>query len=162
MIGVVGLKKSIIVDALSYKTISAKKGSIENKWVVIDATNQILGRLASRIAARLRGKHRPDFTPHVDCGDNVIVINVEKVQLSGNKWQDKVYIRHTGYPGGQRKLKVKELLDKNPKEILFKAVKGMLPKNRLSREIIKKMKLFVGDKHEHNAQNPYLLTIDDI
>jgi large subunit ribosomal protein L13 len=112
------------VDTLSYKTISANKATVDKQWVIVDAENQTLGRLASKVAKLLRGKHKPNFTPHVDCGDNVIVINAEKINLSGNKWNDKTYIRHTGYPGGQRSLTATELFGKNPARIVEKSVKG--------------------------------------
>ena len=122
------------MDTLSYKTISANKTTANKKWVLVDADGQTLGRLASKVAKLLRGKYKPDFTPHVDCGDNVIVINAEKINLTGNKWEDKTYLRHTGYPGGQRTTGVKQLLEKHPERIIEKAVKGMLPKTSAAPE----------------------------
>ena len=120
------------MDTLSYKTISANKSTAIKNWVLVDAEGQTLGRLASRVAILLRGKNKPNFTPHVDCGDNVIVINAEKIKLSGNKWSDKSYIRHTGYPGGQRSLSATELYSKDPARLVEKSVKGMLPKISLA------------------------------
>ena len=119
------------MDTLSYKTISANSASTEKGWVIVDAENQILGRLTSEIAKIIRGKHKPSFTPHVDCGDNVIVINADKIRLTGKKMTDKVYIRHTGYPGGQRFATPREVLAKNPRGVVEAAVKGMLPKKSL-------------------------------
>ena len=119
------------MDTLSYKTISANKATVHKEWVLVDAEGQTLGRLASKIAILLRGKHKTNFTPHVDCGDNVIVINSEKINLSGNKWTEKTYIRHTGYPGGQRSLTATEMFSKDPARLVEKSVKGMLPKNKL-------------------------------
>ena len=121
------------MDTLSYKTISANKATVKKEWVLVDAEGQTLGRLASKVAKILRGKYKTDFTPHVDCGDNVIVINAEKIQLSGNKWQDKTYQRYTGYPGGQRSTTAEELLNKHPERLVEKSVKGMLPKNKLGK-----------------------------
>ena len=119
------------MDTLSYKTVSANKNTVNKEWLLVDADGQALGRLASEVAILLRGKHKPNFTPHVDCGDNVIIINSAKITLSGNKWEDKSYIRHTGYPGGQRSLTAQELFGKDPARLVEKAVKGMLPKNKL-------------------------------
>jgi len=119
------------VDTLSYKTISANKATVNKQWVLVDADGQTLGRLSSKVAKLLRGKYKPNFTPHVDCGDNVVIINAEKINLTGNKWDDKTYTRYTGYPGGQRSQTAKEMLAKNPARIVEKSIKGMLPKNRL-------------------------------
>lgn len=116
------------MDTLSYKTVSANKNTVNKEWVLVDADGQALGRLASEVAKMLRGKHKPNYTPHVDCGDNVVVINASKIVLTGNKWTDKEYVRHTGYPGGQRSLTAKELYAKDPCRLVEKAVKGMLPK----------------------------------
>ena len=124
------------MDTLSYKTKSANKATVNKEWVLVDAEDQALGRLASKVAILLRGKHKPNFTPHVDCGDNVIVINAEKISLSGNKWTDKEYLRHTGYPGGQRSLTARELFDKDPARLVEKSVRGMLPKNKLGKQRI--------------------------
>jgi large subunit ribosomal protein L13 len=142
------------VDTLSYKTISANKATVEKAWVVVDAENQILGRLCSEIAKIIRGKHKPSFTPHVDCGDQVIVINADKVRLTGKKMTDKVYIRHTGYPGGQRFSTPREVLVKNPRGVVEAAVKGMLPKNRLGRELFHNLFVYAGPVHPHAAQQP--------
>jgi large subunit ribosomal protein L13 len=142
------------VNTLSYKTVSANKATVNKEWVIIDAEGQIVGRLATTIATMLRGKHKPEFTPHVDCGDNVIVINAEKVDFSGNKWADKDYVRYTGYPGGQRFTPANEMLKKNPIGIIEHAVRGMLPKSRLGRAIFKNMHVYVGSSHPHEAQKP--------
>jgi len=151
------------VDTLSYKTKSENKESVQKEWFVVDATDQILGRLASKIAIVLRGKHKPGFTPHVDCGDNVIVINAEKIRLTGKKMTDKVYIRHTGYPGGQRTTTPEELLRKQPQKVVEQAVKGMLPSSsRLSRQVYKNLFVYVGAEHKHEAQKPKNLDLNTI
>lgn len=147
------------MNTLSYRTISANKDTVNKEWVIIDAEGTPLGRLASVVAASLRGKHKTNFTPHVDCGDNVIVINAEKISLSGNKWSDKEYVRHTGYPGGQRFTTAEELLKKNPIGLVENAVKGMLPKNRLGRAIFKNMHVYAGASHPHEAQKPKKLEL---
>ena len=128
---------------------------------MVDAEGQALGRLASKVAILLRGKHKPNFTPHVDCGDNVIVINAEKISLSGNKWTDKEYIRHTGYPGGQRSLTARELFDKDPARLIEKSVKGMLPKNKLGSDLFRNLKVFVGSEHDHEAQKPKMINLNE-
>ena len=150
------------MDTLSYKTISANKATVQKDWVVVDAENQILGRLCSEIAKIIRGKHKASYTPHVDCGDQVIVINAEKIRLTGKKMTDKVYIRHTGYPGGQRFATPREVLVKNPRGVVEAAVKGMLPKNRLGRQMYKKLFVYVGTEHPHTAQKPAPLTFNKI
>ena len=150
------------MDTLSYKTISANKATVNKKWVLVDADGQTLGRLASKVAKLLRGKYKPDFTPHVDCGDNVIVINAEKINLTGNKWEDKTYLRHTGYPGGQRFTGVKQLLEKHPERIIEKAVKGMLPKTRLGAAVLRNLKVYVGTEHKHEAQQPTAINLNDL
>ena len=150
------------MDTLSYKTISANKATANKKWVLVDADGQTLGRLASKVAKLLRGKYKPDFTPHVDCGDNVIVINAEKINLTGNKWEDKTYLRHTGYPGGQRFTGVKQLLEKHPERIIEKAVKGMLPKTRLGAAVLRNLKVYVGTEHKHEAQQPTAINLNDL
>jgi len=142
------------VDTLSYRTVSANKATINKEWVLIDAEGQILGRLATTIAMMLRGKHKPEYTPHVDCGDYVIIINAEKIEFSGNKWADKEYVRHTGYPGGQKFTTAEQMLKKNPIGIIEHAVRGMLPKNRLGRAIYKNMHVYTGSSHPHEAQKP--------
>ena len=150
------------VDTLSYKTVSLNKATVDKQWVVIDATNLALGRLASRVALVLRGKNKPGFTPHVDCGDNVIVINAEKVALSGKKMTDRVYTRYTGYPGGQRFTTPKEILAKQPERLVERAVKGMLPKTRLGDKIFHNLHVYAGPEHPHQAQNPKTIKLNEI
>jgi len=146
------------VNTLSYKTKSANAASVERKWYVIDADGEVVGRLASRIATVLRGKHKPDYTPHFDNGDYVIVVNADKVRFTGQKMSKKVYLRHTGYPGGQRSATPADLLDRKPELVLQNAIKGMLPKTRLGRAQIKKLHLYAGPEHPHTAQQPEELT----
>ena len=141
------------------KTFMAKKENIERKWWIIDAKDKVLGRLAVKIANTLRGKNKPIFTPHVDTGDFVIVLNADKVKLTGKKYDNKIYYKHTGYIGGLKATPAKKLLSEKPEEILRKAVKGMLPKNKLGRKIIKKLKIYTGDEHPHTAQQPEKLEI---
>jgi len=150
------------VDTLSYKTVSANKATVTKEWVLVDATDVVLGRLASKVAKILRGKNKPSFTPHVDCGDNVIIINAEKVRLTGNKLNDKIYLSYSGYPGGQRKQTPAELMAKYPERLIEKAVKGMLPKNRLGSKIYGNMKVYVGPVHEQEAQNPRVIDLNTI
>jgi len=150
------------VDTLSYKTVSGNKETAEKKWLVVDAEGQKLGRLASKVAYLIRGKHKTNFTPHADCGDNVIVINAEKVELSGNKMEVKEYIRHTGYPGGQRILTAKEIKAKYPERLVEKAVKGMLPKNKLGSALYRNLKVYVGAEHGQEAQKPEVIKLDSI
>ncbi len=147
------------MDTLSYKTKSANAETVHKDWVLIDAENIVLGRLASVVASHIRGKHKADFTPHVDCGDNVIVINAEKVKLTGNKWEEKQYIRYSGYPGGQKSRTAKEMLAKKPISIIEKAVKGMLPRNRLGRILYKNLFVYTGNEHPHQAQQPKTIKI---
>ena len=147
------------MDTLSYKTVSANSATVTKEWVVIDATNMVLGRLAARVAIMLRGKHRPDYTPHVDCGDNVIIINAEKVRLTGKKLMDKVYVRHTGYPGGQRFATPKELLSRKPTAVVMEAVRGMLPKNRLGAQLFRNLHVYAGSEHPHEAQQPKIINL---
>jgi len=147
------------VNTLSYKTISANKETVNKEWVIVDAEGATLGRLATVIASTLRGKHKTNFTPHVDCGDNVVVINAEKVTLSGTKMDNKEYTRHTGYPGGQRITKAKDLLRKKPISLVEEAVKGMLPKNRLGSALYKNMHVYAGPSHPHEAQKPRKLEL---
>lgn len=144
------------MNTLSYKTVSAKKESVERKWILVDAEGQPLGRLASRIASVLRGKTNVNYTPHVDCGDNVVVINAEKVTLTGRKMSNRIYLRHTGFPGGQRESTPKEILEKHPNRLIEMSVRGMLPKNKLGRAMIKKMFVYAGPTHPHQAQKPEL------
>ncbi len=148
------------MDTLSYKTKSAKKEEVEKEWFVIDATNQTLGRMGSKIAQILRGKHKPSFTPHVDCGDYVIVINAEKVRLTGNKLDQKVYLRYSGYPGGQKSKTARQILEKHPIRIVEHSVKGMLPKNRLGAAIYRNLFVYEGSEHPHEAQKPQELKLD--
>jgi len=150
------------VDTLSYKTVSGNKETADKKWLIVDAEGQKLGRLASKVAFILRGKHKPNFTPNADCGDNVIVINAEKVELSGNKLEVKEYIRHTGYPGGQRVLTAREVMEKHPERLVEKAVKGMLPKNKLGSALYRNMKVYVGAEHNQDAQKPEAINLDSI
>ncbi|MEZ2415996.1 50S ribosomal protein L13 [Muriicola sp. E247] len=150
------------MDTLSYKTVSANKATVQKEWLLVDAEGQTLGRMASKVAIILRGKNKPNFTPHVDCGDNVIIINAEKVQLSGNKWEDKTYIRHTGYPGGQRSLTAEELKAKNPASVVERAVKGMLPKNKLGAELFRNLKVYAGAEHQQEAQKPKTINLNDL
>ncbi|WP_324023856.1 50S ribosomal protein L13 [Maribacter sp. BPC-D8] len=150
------------MDTLSYKTVSANRTTVNKEWLLVDAEGETLGRMASKVAYLLRGKHKPSFTPHVDCGDNVVIINAEKIVLSGNKWSDKTYLRYTGYPGGQRSTTVKQLLDKNPEGILEKAIKGMLPKNRLGAELFRNLKVYAGTVHGQEAQKPTVVNLKDI
>ncbi|WP_190811089.1 50S ribosomal protein L13 [Flagellimonas sp. S3867] len=149
------------MDTLSYKTISANKSTVDKQWLLVDAEGQTLGRLASKVAKLLRGKHKPNFTPHVDCGDNIIVINAEKINLSGNKWEDKEYLRYTGYPGGQRSTSAKELLSRQPERIIEKSVKGMLPKNRLGADLFRNLKVYAGSEHGQEAQKPKAINLND-
>ena len=147
------------MNTLSYKTISANKDTVNKEWVIVDAEGATLGRLATVVASTLRGKHKTNFTPHVDCGDNVVVINAEKVTLSGTKMDNKEYIRHTGFPGGQRITKAKDLLRKKPISLIEEAVKGMLPKNRLGSALYKNMHVYAGPSHPHEAQKPRKLEL---
>ena len=150
------------MDSLSYKTISANAATVTKEWVVIDATNEVLGRLASQIAKILRGKNKPGSTPHVDCGDSVIVVNAEKVKLTGDKLTEKVYVRHTGYPGGQRFATAQDYLKKKPEFVIEEAVRGMLPKTRLGEAIFKNLKVYAGAEHPHAAQNPKAIKLNEI
>lgn len=142
------------MNTLSYKTLSRRKEDVQRKWYVIDAEGEVVGRLSSKIAAVLRGKHKPDFTPHVDTGDYVIVINADKVRFTGNKWKQKEYISYTGYPGGQKFRRAEVQLEKQPEGILEMAVKGMLPKTKLGRAMYKKLFVYSGSEHPHTAQKP--------
>ncbi|MFR9165274.1 MAG: 50S ribosomal protein L13 [Dysgonomonas sp.] len=150
------------MDTLSYKTISANKATANKEWVVVDATGQTLGRLASKVAKILRGKNKPNFTPHVDCGDNVIIINAEKIVLTGNKWNDRVYLRYTGYPGGQREFTPADLMAKGADRLMLKVVKGMLPKNKLGAALLKNLYVYAGSQHPHEAQHPKTIDINAI
>ena len=144
------------------KTFSAKPLEVKRDWYVVDAADKILGRLASEIALRLRGKHKPEYTPHADCGDNVIIINAEKVVLTGNKLTDKLYTRHTGYPGGQRHTSPAAVLKVHPERVIEHAVRGMLPKNRLGRAVLKNLHLYAGTEHKHEAQQPKVIDLNSL
>jgi large subunit ribosomal protein L13 len=150
------------VNALSYKTVSTSKATVSKEWIVVDADGHNLGRLATKVAMILRGKYKPSYTPHVDCGDNVIVINSEKINLTGNKLSEKTYVRHTGYPGGQRTLTAKVLQAKNPALLVEKAVKGMLPKNKLGAELFRNLNVVVGSEHKQGAQKPRTVNLNDL
>jgi large subunit ribosomal protein L13 len=141
------------------KTFSAKSHEVERGWYIVDATGKVLGRVASEIARRLRGKHKPEFTPHVDTGDYIVVVNAEKLRVTGNKTKDKLYHRHTGYPGGIYQTSFEKLQQKHPERVLRLAVKGMLPKGPLGYAMIKKMKVYAGGEHPHSAQQPKALEI---
>ncbi|HNS10989.1 MAG TPA: 50S ribosomal protein L13 [Bacteroidia bacterium] len=142
------------MDAVSYKTVSANAKTADKKWVIVDATDMVVGRFSSEVAKIIRGKHKPSYTPHVDCGDNVIVINAEKVRFTGKKLHDKEYVRHTGHPGGQRFASPAEWMKKNPALILENSIRGMLPKNRLGRHLFTNLHVYVGTEHPHTAQKP--------
>ncbi|MBO4662766.1 MAG: 50S ribosomal protein L13 [Bacteroidaceae bacterium] len=150
------------MDTLSYKTISANKATVKKEWVVVDATGQVLGRLASKVAKILRGKYKPEFTPHVDCGDNVIIINADKIVITGNKMTEKVYLRYTGYPGGQRMETPETILAKKNgyERLIRRTVKGMLPKNRLADKILGNLYVYQGAEHKHEAQTPKTIDIN--
>ena len=149
------------MDTLSYKTISANKNTVNKEWVLVDAEGQTLGRMSSIVAKLIRGKFKPNYTPHVDCGDNVVVINAEKIILSGKKWTDKSYIRHTGYPGGQKSLTATELFEKDPTRLVEKSVKGMLPKNKLGNALFRNLKVYAGAEHNQEAQKPKTINLND-
>jgi large subunit ribosomal protein L13 len=149
------------VDTLSYKTVSANKATVNKGWVLVDATDVVLGRLASRVALILRGKTKPNYTPHVDCGDNVIIINAEKVRLTGKKMTNKVYVRHTGYPGGQRFATPSELLKRKPLAVVEEAIRGMLPKNRLGAQLFRNLYVYAGGEHQQEAQKPKQINITE-
>ena len=148
------------MNTLSYKTVSANKATVNKGWALIDAQNEVVGRLSAKIAMVLRGKHKPCYTPHVDCGDNVIVINADKVRFTGNKWVDKKYVRHTGYPGGQRYTVARELMRKHPVAVLERAVKGMLPKTRLGVALFGNLHVYAGAEHPHQAQQPQTINLN--
>ncbi|WP_343637646.1 50S ribosomal protein L13 [Fluviicola sp.] len=147
------------MNTLSYKTVSANKETADKKWLLVDAEGHTVGRLASEVAKLVRGKHKPNFTPHADCGDNVIVINAAKVSFSGTKLENKEYVRYTGYPGGQRSLTAQELLQRSPERVIEKAIKGMLPKNTLGRQLYRNVKVYAGAEHKHEAQNPEAINL---
>lgn len=142
------------MDTNSYKTVSLNGKTVEKEWVVIDAEDLVLGRLCTEVAMLLRGKRKPSYTPHADCGDHVIIINAEKIKMTGNKWTDKVHLHHTGFPGGLRGITSKDLMAKNPTALVQKAVKGMLPKNRLGRQLFRNLHVYAGVEHPHDGQQP--------
>jgi len=148
------------VDTLSYKTISGNVATANKQWFVVDAEGQTVGRLASKVSKLIRGKHKVNFTPHADCGDNVIVINAEKISFSGTKLVNKEYVRYTGYPGGQRFTSAQEMLKKHPERLIEKAVKGMLPKNKLGNKLFTNLKVYVGSEHGQEAQKPQVFNLD--
>jgi len=150
------------VDTLTYKTISANVATVNKEWIVIDAKDEVLGRLSSIAAKFLRGKFKPSFTPHVDCGDNVIIINADKIVLTGNKWADKEYIYHTGYPGGQKIVNVSDRFKKNPCKVVEMAIKGMIPRNRLGKVLFNNLHVYQGETHPHEAQNPKIINLKSI
>ncbi len=158
------------MDTLSYKTITPNAASVEKEWVVVDATDQVLGRFCSKVAKILRGKNKPSYSPNVECGDNVIIINADKIILTGNKMTDKIYLRYTGYPGGQRKSTPEVLMKKSYNKhlkpgmhpLFLHVMKGMLPKNRIGRQLIKNVHIYNGANHPHEAQNPKVLDINTV
>ncbi|MDG2396987.1 MAG: 50S ribosomal protein L13 [Flavobacteriaceae bacterium] len=150
------------MENLGYKTISANKNTVNKNWVVVDVDGLTLGRMASEVAKLLRGKHKPNFTPHVDCGDNVIILNASKIKLTGNKWKNKEYIRHTGYPGGQRSVTAEQLYKKDPTRIVENAIRGMLPKNKLGAMLYRNLKVYTGQEHKHQGQNPIEIKLNKI
>ncbi len=147
------------MDTLSYKTVSVNKATADKKWVVIDASAQVLGRVSSQVAKVIRGKHKPDYTPHVDTGDNVIVINADKVRMTGKKMDDRVYLSYTGYPGGQKSITPRELKNKSSRLLVERAVRGMLPKTRLGRQLFKNLYVYEGTEHPHEAQKPEVIKL---
>lgn len=142
------------MNSLRYKTVSANKDTVDKKWLVIDVEGQVVGRAASQIASILRGKHKPNFTPHADCGDNVIIINADKVRFTGNKINQKEYLRHTGYPGGQRSMSARMMMEKHPERIMEFAIKRMLPRNKLGNQLYSNLRVYAGTEHPHEAQEP--------
>lgn len=150
------------MDTLSYKTVSANAATVNKNWVIVDAQNETLGRLASKVAFLIRGKHKTDFTPHVDCGDNVIVINAGKIKLTGNKWDEKKYISYSGYPGGQKVATAAEVMAKNPIKMVEKSIKGMLPKNKLGSALFRNLYVYEGAEHDQAAQQPKEIKVSDL
>ena len=150
------------MKANSFKTVSIRKEDVQKKWLLVDASDQNLGRMCSKVAKILRGKHKPSFTPHVDCGDNVVIINASKINLTGKKWTDKEYISYTGYPGGQRVKTAQQIFDKNPSTLIEKAIKGMLPKNKLGAAIFRNLRIYNDDLHNQEAQNPEMIDLKDL
>lgn len=150
------------MDTLSYKTVSANEATVKKEWVLVDAADQTLGRMASIVAKMLRGKYKPNFTPHVDCGDNVIIINADKVKLTGKKWTDRIYLTYSLYPGGQRAQTPEQLFKQSPVKLVEKVVKGMLPKNKLAAKLMDNLHVYVGAEHPHEAQQPKVIDLNTI
>ena len=150
------------LKANSFKTVSIRKEDVQKKWLLVDASEQNLGRMCSKVAKILRGKHKPSFTTHIDCGDNVVIINASKINLTGKKWTDKEYISYTGYPGGQRVKTAQQIFDKNPSILIEKAIKGMLPKNKLGAAIFRNLRVYNDDLHNQEAQNPEMIDLKDL
>lgn len=150
------------MDTLSYKTISANKATANKEWVVVDAADMVLGRLSTKVAKLLRGKYKPNYTPHVDCGDNVIILNADKIKMTGNKWDQRLFFYHSGYPGGRRDVTPAEMFAKKPERLVERAIKGMLPKNRLGRQLFRNLYVYVGTEHKHEAQQPKVIDINAI
>jgi large subunit ribosomal protein L13 len=150
------------LKANSFKTVSIRKEDVQKKWLLVDASKQNLGRMCSKVAKILRGKHKSSFTPHIDCGDNVVIINASKINLTGKKWTDKEYISYTGYPGGQRVKTAQQIFDKNPSILIEKAIKGMLPKNKLGAAIFRNLRVYNDDLHNQEAQNPEMIDLKDL
>ena len=150
------------MDQVSYKTTYVNKATAQKEWILIDAENEVLGRLASKVAKLLRGKYKPTYTPHTDCGDNVVIINAEKIVLTGKKLTDKEYTRHTGYPGGQRHTSPEAVLKSHPERVIEHAVRGMLPKNRLGRAVLDNLHLYAGSNHKHEAQQPKAIDLNSL
>jgi large subunit ribosomal protein L13 len=150
------------MNTQSYRTLTPKADQITKEWVLVDAENEIVGRLATKVASLLRGKYKTNYTPHLDCGDNVIIINAEKVRFTGKKMDDKEYVSYSGYPGGQKKVTPKDLLRRKPHSIVEEAVRGMLPKNRLGAELFRNLRVFIGSEHDHDAQKPRLINLNEI
>ncbi len=150
------------MDTLSYKTISANKATVNKEWLLVDAEGEVLGRLASKVAKLLRGKYKPGYTPHVDCGDNVIIVNADKIKLTGNKVEKREYFSHSGYPGGKRVTTPAEILAKHPERLVQRAIKGMLPKNRLGSKLLGNLHVFVTTEHSHEAQKPKSINLNSL
>ena len=148
------------MDTLSYKTVSANKATVNKEWLVVDASGQHAGRMGSKVAKLLRGKYKPEFTPHVDCGDNVIIINADKIVLTGKKWNERIYYSYSGYPGGQKQTTPAQLQEKGDDRLMRKVVKGMLPKNKLGAKLLKNLYVYAGNEHKHEAQQPKSIDIN--
>lgn len=150
------------MDTLSYKTVSANAATVKKEWVLVDANDLVLGRMASKVAKLLRGKYKPSFTPHVDCGDNVIIINADKVRLTGKKWTDREYLTYSLYPGGQRSQSPADIFAQSPEKLVAKVVKGMLPKNKLAAKLMDNLHVYAGAEHPHEAQQPKVIDLNKI